>query len=161
MLLIGFVVGVISSSLLFVYIMRKYMLIQYKINGGFEEVEEAVKKVIPEFQGWSFPIPDWQFYKSQASKGFKYDNIKNMIMYFVCKPAYANRVLRIDPKLGGIMPCTWAIYETKNGEVYIAKMNIALMSKMYFGVVGEVMKEVAETEEKMLFKIRDLIKKKE
>ena len=58
------------------------------------------------------------------------------------------------------MPCPWAVYETKNGEVYIAKMNIALMSKMYFGVIGKVMKEVAETEKEMFSKIRRLVKEK-
>jgi len=83
-----------------------------------------------------------------------------MVMHFVCKPHHANRVLQVDPSLGAIMPCTWAVYETTEGKVYIAKMNIALMSKMYFGVIGEVMKDVARTEEKMLRKIKSILKER-
>jgi hypothetical protein len=59
------------------------------------------------------------------------------------------------------MPCTWPVYETASGEVYIAKMNIALISKMYFGVIGERMRGVAETEKKMLEKIKEKLKNKE
>ena len=77
-----------------------------------------------------------------------------MVMYFVCKPQHANSVLSVEPKMGGIMPCTWAVYETTDGEVYIAKMNIGLMSKLFSGVIGKVMKDVAQTEEEMLSKIR-------
>ncbi len=150
-----FLVGIIVGMLIFAVIMKKYMIVNYKLNGSFEDVKAIVEETIPEFEGWGFPIPAWQFYQSQISKGLNYDNIKDMVMYFVCKPAHANKVISIDPKLGGIMPCTWAVYETREGEVYIAKMNIALMSKMYFGVIGEVMRDVAKTEEKMLERIRE------
>ncbi len=157
---LGIVLGVVLSGIIFVYLLKKYMMVSFEIEGSFEEVEETVKQVIPRFKGWGFPIPDWQFYKSQLSKGLSYDNIKNMVMHFVCKPVHANRVLKIDPKMAGIMPCTWAVYEDNDGKVYIAKMNIALMSKMYLGVIGEVMRDVAETEEKMLAMIKEKIAEK-
>ena len=155
MYFIWLVTGLILGGIVFVYLMRRFMMAAYKIEGTFDEVNEAIKKVIPQFDGWSFPISEWQFHKSHLSKNLTYDNIKDMIMYFVCKPAHANKVLRINPALGAIMPCTWAVYETTDSEVYIAKMNIALMSKMYFGVIGEVMREVAATEKEMLKKIKD------
>ena len=105
-------------------------------------------------KGGGFPIGAWEFYKSQISKGFKYENIKNMKIHFVCKPAHANSMLRRYPYFGGIMPCSWAVYETKEGKVYIAKMNIALMSKIYPGFIGTIMKDVAETEKAMLARIK-------
>jgi len=151
------VAGLILGGVVFVYLMRRFMMVAYKIEGTFDEVNEAIKKVVPQFEGWSFPIPEWQFYKSQLSRNLTYDNIKDMIMYFVCKPSHANRVLRVNPTLGAIMPCTWAVYETTDGGVYIAKMNISLMSKMYFGTIGEVMREVAATEKEMLKKIKESI----
>jgi len=159
-LFLGAVIGVIFGGLIFIYVMKKNMLVCYRIEGSFSEVEEAIKEIVPSFEGWSFPISDWQFFKSQASKGLSYDNIKNMVMHFVCKPSHANKVLRVNPVLGGIMPCTWSVYETKDGKVYIAKMNIALMGKMYSGVIGKVMKEVAETEAKILAKIKYALKEK-
>jgi hypothetical protein len=154
---IGIIVGFILAGLIFLYIMKRYMIAHFKMEGSFQDVEKAIKEVVPQFEGWSFPIPDWQFYKSQLSKNFTYDNITNMVMHFVCKPAHANKILRVDPNFGGIMPCTWAVYEKNNGEVYIAKMNIALMSKMYFGLIGRIMTDVARTEEAMLSKIKEKI----
>ncbi|NIA09376.1 MAG: DUF302 domain-containing protein [Nitrospiraceae bacterium] len=153
-LVTGLIIGLIIGGITFVYLMQRFMIVAYKMEGTFDEVNEAIKNVIPQ-SGWSFPIKEWQFYKSQLSKNLTYDNIRDMIMYFVCKPSNANEVLRVDPVLGAIMPCTWAVYETTGGEVYIAKMNIALMSKMYFGTVGEVMREVAAAEKEMLKKIKE------
>ena len=83
-----------------------------------------------------------------------------MVMHFVCKSAHANKILKVDPNMSGIMPCTWSAYEAKNGEVYLAKMNIGLMSKMYFGLIREIMADVAKTEAAMLSKISEIIKNK-
>ncbi len=153
---LSLIIGLVVAT----YIFKKNMIVTYRMDGSFDDVEGALKEVVPGFAGWTFPIPDWQFYKSQVSKGLTYKNIKNMVMHFVCKPVHANRVLQVDPSLGAIMPCTWAVYETIEGEVYIAKMNIALMSKIYFGVIGEVMRDVARTEEMMLERIRSILKNK-
>jgi hypothetical protein len=99
MMLIGVVIGMIIAEIIFIYVMKKYMIVRYRMKGSFEDVEAAIKEVVPSFEGWSFPIPDWEFYKSQLSKGLTYKNIKNMIMHFVCKPAHANRVISVDLKL--------------------------------------------------------------
>lgn len=154
MFILWLMIGVILGGIAFVYILRRRMIVAYKIEATFDKVNAVIKETIPEFAGWSFPIPEWQFYKSQLSKNLRYDNIKNMVMYFVCKPQHANSVLGADPSMGAIMPCTWAVYATTNGKVYIAKMNIALMSYMYFGTIGSVMRDVAKTEKEMLEKIR-------
>jgi len=152
---LGFVLGIIIAAAIFIFIMVKYMIVYYRIPGTFEEVNNKVKETIPKFKGWSFPIPSWQFYKSQISKGFTYDNIKNMEIHFVCKPAHANVMLRKRPEFGGIMPCAWAVYEKTDGKVYIAKMNIGLMSMIFPGIVKKIMKDVAGTEAKMLKEIKE------
>jgi len=152
MILIGVVIGLVLAA----YGMTKYMIVSIKIEGKtFDELNEAIKKTIPSFEGWSFPIETWKFYESQLSKGLTYDNIKNMVIHFVCKPALANQMLRRFPYFGGIMPCSWAVYETVDGELYIAKMNIKLMSYIFQGFIGKLMKEVAKTEEEMLEKIKN------
>ena len=151
--LIGFIIGVF----LVCWAMVKFMIIKIKLEGfSFEQANNAIKQVIPSFKGWGFPIEEWQFYKSQLSKGLKYENITNMVIYFVCNPAYANKMLRQFPYFGGIMPCSWAVYETKEGDVFLAKMNIKMMSYIFPGIVGKIMKEVAKTEEEMLAKINKL-----
>ncbi len=155
---IAFATGLACGGLIFVYFMRRYMVADYEVRGSFDSVNRAIMEAVPQFEGWSFPIERWEFYKSQLSKNLTYNNITNMVMHFVCKPSHANAVLRNDPTMGAIMPCTWAVYETTDGKVHIAKMNIGLMSKMYSGVIKEVMKDVAETESEMLNSIGKLVK---
>jgi len=148
------ILGLILGMLAVAFIMVKYMIVTIYIPGkNFREVDAKIQEVIPQFEGWGFPINAWEFYKSQISKGFKYENIKNMKIHFVCKPAHANSMLRRYPYFGGIMPCSWAVYETKDGKVYIAKMNIGLMSMIYPGFIGKIMKDVAKTEKEMLARI--------
>ncbi len=50
------------------------------------------------------------------------------------------------------------VYLLEDRRVFITKMNIGLMSKMYFGVIGEVMREVARTEKALLREIRRRVK---
>ena len=70
------VAGLFLGGVIFVYLMRRFMMVAYKFDGTFDEVNEAIKNVIPQFEGWSFPISEWQFHKSQLSKNLTYDNIK-------------------------------------------------------------------------------------
>jgi uncharacterized protein (DUF302 family) len=158
-IVIAFVAGLVCGGLVFMYAMRKYMIVDFKIEGGFDNVNEAIEKAIPQFEGWTLPLPSWEFYRSQLAKNLTYDNIKNMVMHFVCKPSHANRILRVNPNFGGIMPCTWAVYETMDGRVHIAKMNIGLMSRMFSGTIKEVMTDVAKTEEAMLEEVRQILKR--
>jgi len=152
--LLSILLGAITCAALFIYVMQRYMLVTHKINGDFDEINKDLKTVVAQFEGWSCPLPEWEFHESQLQKNLKYRNIKNMIMHFVCNPSYANKILSVTPKMGGMMPCTWAVYETIDGEVYIAKMNVSLMSLMFFGVLGKTMGDVANTEKKMLKKLK-------
>jgi len=149
-IIVGFLFGLALAFYLFISTMRSKMIVEYKSSYNFEETCKRIEEVIPKGEGWGFPIPVWKFYKSQLSKNLTYDNITNCQIYFVCKPKHANTVVSDDPKWSGIMPCSWSVYELKNGDTYIAKMNIALMAMMFTGVLGSVMKEVARDEEKFL-----------
>ena len=75
------------------------------------------------------------------------------MIHFVCNANHACAMLGTSPVFSGMMPCSWAIYEEADGTVYIAKMNVGLMSKMYFGKVGAIMKEVVKAEETMMQKL--------
>ena len=152
------IAGIVITAVLFIYVMRNHMVADITVDGDFESVNRAIKSAVPKFDGWSFPITTWEFYKSQLSKNLTYDNIRNMVIHFVCKPSHANKMLQLVPSMGGIMPCSWAVYETTDGKVHIAKMNINLMSKMYSGTIKEIMTDVAQTEKAMLSKIEQQLK---
>ena len=81
-----------------------------------------------------------------TEKGALPDNLKRIKQYYVCNPKIAKTVLGDSPQLSAIMPCTWAVIEKKDGSVWIASMNIPMMSKMMGGVVGQAMGKVATAE---------------
>ncbi len=149
-ILLSIVLTGIITAFLFARVLQKAMIVPVKSRYGFEETCRKLEEAVQATDEWGFPISHWEFYQSQLKKNLRYENIKNCRIYFVCKPSYANMVVREDPKWTGIMPCSWAVYETKNGDTYIAKMNIPLMSKMFTGRIGETMKKVAEEEKGIL-----------
>jgi len=48
-----------------------------------------------------------------------------------------------------MMPCRIGIYEA-DGEVYVTRLNIGLMSKMFGGSIADVMGKVSDEEHRML-----------
>jgi len=153
MLIVGLVVGGLLVAYVFMVVMRNKMVVAHRAEGSFAEVCSRLEETLKDANGWGQPIPAWEFYESQISKGLRYENIRACKIFFVCKPPYANEVVRDEARWAGIMPCSWAIYETMDGQVYIAKMNIPLMALMMTGVVGRVMKRVAREEGELLEKV--------
>ena len=70
----------------------------------------------------------------------------------LCHATHTNDILsqEDDMFIAAIMPCRIAVYEKRNGDVFISKMNIGLMSKFFSENVKEVMGQVAEEDENIL-----------
>ncbi|MBN1326780.1 MAG: DUF302 domain-containing protein, partial [Candidatus Cloacimonetes bacterium] len=75
----------------------------------------------------------------------------------ICQTEYSYNILQDDKDKGisAIMPCRIGVYETTGGEVYLTRMNIGLFSKMFKGKVGEILRTVAEDDEKIIRDIRE------
>jgi uncharacterized protein (DUF302 family) len=145
------IVGFIIALVLFVAVMRRYMIIKHSINAPYDVVCDNIEKAVKSVPGWVHPMTDWNLHKA-VSKTHCFDNIKNKRVFFICKAEYANAIVDEHHHMGAMMPCAWGVYETNNGDVYISKMNIGLMSLMFAGnIIGLNMGKVAK-EEKLMFK---------
>jgi hypothetical protein len=51
------------------------------------------------------------------------------------------------------MPCSWAVYEMADGSVWLAKMNVGLMSKIFSGVAGTMMRKVGQADDRFLAEV--------
>jgi hypothetical protein len=141
-----------------VFLLRSYMVSKYHFDAPFEVVRENIEKAIKAVPGWGHPIPDWDFHAA-VSKTHYFENLAKKRIFFVCKAEYANGIVDKFHHMGAMMPCAWALYETKDGEVYLSKLNIGLMSKLFFGnVIGTNMGKVAREEHIMLAELRRLVK---
>lgn len=142
---------------LVMWVMRRYMIVASRMHATYEVVCENIEEAIQSVPGWGHPLPDWDFH-SAVSKTHYFDNLKKKRIFFVCKAEYANRIVDKFHHMGAMMPCAWAVYETKKGEVYLSKMNISLMSKMFMGnIIGSTMGKVGREESQILAELRRLI----
>ena len=72
-------------------------------------------------------------------------------IYF-CMPHTAYRIFKEDKNEAMVvmMPMGVSVYETNNGEVYVAAMNLGTMSMMFGGTVKQVLQTGAANFKKSL-----------
>lgn len=157
-LIIGIVLGMVILGLIVKSIMSKKMIVEFKSPKSFDDTCYALEETVGSFknEGWGQPLDKWNFYKLLEKKNHIPAGIKNKMIYFVCNSELAKDVITGDRKMSAMMPCSWSVYETDKNEVYIAKMNIGLMSKLFSGMIREAMNKVEEVDRKIIQKIVSL-----
>jgi uncharacterized protein (DUF302 family) len=148
---IGVVIGVVLCALLMVSVFPKMMLLVDKSNYDFEETYSKLENSILEH--------DWDIQRvyeiQECMSHYGYDGMKKLSIFSFCKANYVNEILKDDKdkRVSAIMPCRISVYETNDGEVYISRMNIGLMSKLFGGKIEEVMAKVAAEEASIVERI--------
>ncbi len=137
--IIGLVLGLIIMAFVVKVMMPKMMFATYNSKLDFDEavfsLEESAKK-----SGWIIPeIRDLQ--QDYVEDGLE-DMTKVKILYF-CNPQGGYNILKDDDykKMSVMMPMGVSIYQTNDGQVKIAAMNIGFMSMMFSGTVKKVLQE--------------------
>lgn len=151
----GLVIGMALLIIIVSRVMQQNMIVEYRSNRTFEDTCKAVAETVEQFkaEGWGLPLDEWDTYAVFQSKQLVPENFRKLHIFFVCNAGIASRILSHNRKIVGIMPCSWAIYELEDGTVWLAKMNIGLMSRLFSGVIKSGMKQVAEADERMLSKV--------
>ena len=71
----------------------------------------------------------------------------------ICNPLHASKILAEDKNrvVTAFMPLGLGVYEDRKGQVFVSKLNIGLLGKMFGGTISEVMvlaeKELSEVVE--------------
>jgi uncharacterized protein (DUF302 family) len=151
--ILGLFGGAVLTAIFFVWVMRNKMIVRYRCPGSFDDTCAAIERVVPENAGWGFPIDTWNMMETLRNKGQVPQNVNRLHIFFICNPSLAKRVLAADPRMAGMMPCSWAVYEQSDGSVWITKLNIRLMKSFFGGAVGAAMGEVAEGDEIFLAEV--------
>ncbi len=129
-------------------LMQQMMFKVYKSKLGFDETVSAVAEAAS-INGWK--IPDIRDLQREYQEAGLSDMTKVKIIYF-CNPQGGYDMLKDDrnKSMSVMMPMGVSIYETSDGRVEIAAMNLGIMSGMFSGVVQEVMSNGAANLEKSL-----------
>ncbi len=135
-------------------LMQQMMFKVYKSKLGFDETVSAVAEAAHR-TGWQ--IPDIRDLQKEYQEAGLSDMTKVKIIYF-CNPQGGYDILKDDrnKSMSVMMPMGVSIYETSDGRVEIAAMNLGMMSGMFGGVTKEVMGEGAE---KLKNTLEDIIEK--
>jgi uncharacterized protein (DUF302 family) len=151
----AFFAGVVLTVAVIMLAMRNLMMEEENAEGSFEEVCRRLEKSIESTSGWGNPVESLDISEDLAQKGQELKNVRKMRNYFLCKAPYAARILDRFPFVSSMMPCSWGVYEKQDGQVYVARMNIPLMSKMFMGnIIGSTMGKVGQEEDEMIEKIK-------
>ena len=129
-------------------VMQKIMLKTYKSKLNFEETVAAIHEAAPQ-NGWK--ISDSRDLQKQYQEAGLSDMTKLKILY-LRNPQGEYAVLSEDKNkaISVFMPTGLSVYETSEGRVEIAAMNLDVMSGMIAGAGEEVLDKEAENLKKTL-----------
>lgn len=122
-------------------LMEQMMFAVHRSKLGFDETVAALIESA-KANGWSIPMTH-DLQQNYIDAGHE-DMTKVQVLYF-CNPDGGYRILQDDAHkpMSVMMPMGVSVYETTDGEVYVAGMNLAQMSAMFGGTVKEVLQEGA------------------
>lgn len=150
LLIVGAVMGAALALSAVVSAMRTRMIVTRTSRRTFEDTCAAAERVVAEAEGWGMPIEGRDMHAVLTRHGLAPENLKRFSVYFVCNPSLAARMLTLNPAMAGMMPCTWAVCEHADGRVTLSKMNVGLMSRVFGGAIGGIMKKVSDADEVFL-----------
>ncbi len=143
----GFVAGVIVCGAGMFALMPSLMIVTKESSLGYDDTVASLEQNIEE-NGWVVSrVMDMN--KSMAKHGVEFEPRVTLVK--LCKAEYAKSVLTTDRHISTMMPCTISVWEGDDGKVYLSKMNLGLMAKMFGGNVAKVMGgDVVRDEAKIL-----------
>ncbi|MEQ8167993.1 MAG: DUF302 domain-containing protein [Candidatus Eremiobacterota bacterium] len=142
----GFLFGLFTAIILVYMLMPAMMINVHESKYSFNETISRLEKAI-ENENWEHPGTR-NLQKSITKTGIDFP--KKVVLIELCQPEYAKDILTDNTHLATLMPCAFAVYEGKNGKVYISGMNTGLMGKMFGGKIAEVMGEKVSKDEEII-----------
>ena len=124
----------------------------FRVDTSTLSFEETVSSLTESTQQNGWVIPDTRDLQHEYHKAGLTDMTKCMILYF-CNPQGGYKILTSSDKskaMSVMMPMGVSVYETTDGQVEIAAMNLSLMSNFFSGVIKEVLQDGGERYEKSL-----------
>lgn len=153
MLILGMILGLALALGVGATMMRTRMLTARRSTRSFEDTCAAVERVVGAAPDWGMPIPSQNLLATLEKHDLVPAELKQFRVFFVCSPKLASRMLSLHMPMAGMMPCSWAVYENARGEVYLSKMNVGLMSRVFGGEIGSIMGRVARADDEFLAEV--------
>jgi len=143
----GFVLGVVIVGLIGFLAAPSLMIVEDVSSLGYEETVQAIQDAAVA-QGWKVPT----VHALDASVNKAGHNVLPASVIELCHPDLAARILADDEArvVTSMMPCRVAVYQRSDGPVVVSRMNTGLVSKLFGGLVTEVMAQATNDSEQIL-----------
>lgn len=116
---------------------------RYDFSTTLEKLTEAVNAA-----GWKTPaVHDLQ----NTIRNFGKEILPIKVVE-ICHPKHSGRLLELDKErvVSTFMPCRISVYEKSDGRVFISRINAALLSRNFGGLIEEVMTAANDEMEEMI-----------
>jgi len=136
MSIVWVLVGMALMGLIVWFTMPLLMLVKHKSKLSYDETVTALSETLMKKQDWHvLSVNDFQ----KSTKDFV--TLERVGSIDICNPRYVSKILADDKNRGvtAFMPLDFGVYEDKKGQVFISKLNIWLLGKMFGGTISEVM----------------------
>ena len=146
--LFGIVIGVLLVVIFAMWFIPSAML---KTNECVYGIDETVSKLRDNIvaHGWKVSgVRDLK--KSMAKDSVKLDYEVRLVN--LCNANYAKKVLDQDRYVSAMMPCTISVWQGDDGKIYLTRINMKLMARMFGGNISEVMGGVVARQEHEIVK---------
>ena len=146
---IGVIIGFVLCAIVMISAMPSMMIVTRERRMGLDETVAALEKRIPE-HGWVVSGGKAMNMNDSLAKNGA-DFKPGIRIVKLCNAEYAKSILTTDRNVSCMMPCTMSVWEDNDGKVYLSKMNMSLVAKMFGGNIGKIMGgKVVQDEEKVL-----------
>jgi uncharacterized protein (DUF302 family) len=132
----GVLVGMALMGFIVWFTMPSLMLIEHKSGRNYDDTVAVLSEALKQKQDWRvLSVNDYQ--KTTAAFGAM-ERVGSMN---ICNPRYASRILARDADRGvtAFMPLALGVYEDKQGQVYVSRLNVGLLGMMFGGTIADVM----------------------
>jgi uncharacterized protein (DUF302 family) len=129
-------VGMVSMGIIVWLAMPSMMLIKHKSLRSYEATLAALSETLAAKPDWRvLTVNDYQ--KSTAA----FTRLEKVSSVNICNPRHASRILSPEEnrRVTAFMPLSIGVYEDGAGQVYVTRLNIGLLGKMFGGTIAEVM----------------------
>ena len=144
--IVGAVLGaLLCAALIFYVVLPARMILTHESRTGFDETVAALQRSIGD-SGWVVTGVTDVCGAADPNEMF----LPRVKLVSMCKPEYAEIVLRTDPDMAAMMPCTFAVWEDRDGKAHVSLMNTTVMARLFGGRVGDVMGHKVAWDEKII-----------
>jgi uncharacterized protein (DUF302 family) len=134
--LIWVIVGMFLMGLIVWFTLPLLMLINVRSKLTYDETISLLCENLIKKQDWKILVVN--DYKKSTEAFITLERVGSVN---ICNPRYASKILADDKNRGvtAFMPLGLGVYEDRKGQVFVSKLNIGLLGKMFGGTISKVM----------------------